>query len=88
MPAHVEERVKASRSTARDDQAFVAERSSEVIAGARNLIGAAGANPAGEKKAIDLGAIEARVGVKAAGQRGVQEFLLFDGRGRSSRPAL
>jgi len=50
MPAHVEERVQRSRSIARDDEAFVAERSREVIAGARNLIGAAGADPAREKE--------------------------------------
>jgi len=71
MAADVEERVHGARPVSRDDDAFVAERAREVVAGARNLIGAAGADPAPEVEARELGAIEVRVGVEPAGQRGV-----------------
>jgi hypothetical protein len=73
MAADVEERVHGARPVARDDEAFVAERAGEVVAGARNLIGAAGADPAPEVETRELGAIEVRVGVEPAGQRGVHD---------------
>ena len=47
----------------------------EVVAGVRNLIGAAGADPAVEIEALELGAIEVRVGVEAARQGGVHRSL-------------
>ena len=71
MAADVEQRVNLARRVARDDDALVAERAREVVAGVRNLIGAAGADPAVEIEALELGAIEVRVGVEAAGKGGV-----------------
>ena len=62
-----------ARRVARDDDALVAERAGEVVAGVRNLIGAAGADPAVEVEALELGAIEVRVGVEAPRQRGVHD---------------
>ena len=71
MAADVEQRMNRARPVARDDDAFVAERAGEVIARLRNVIGAAGADPALKVEALELGAIESRVGVKAPGKRRV-----------------
>ena len=54
-----------------DLAALVAERAREVVAGVRNLIGAAGADPAVEIEALQLRAVELGVGVEAARQCGV-----------------
>src|SRR5262252_10012981 len=69
MAAHVEERVDVSRSVANDDDALVADRTGEVVAGVRDLIGASRANPAIEVEAFELAAVEVRVGIESARQR-------------------
>jgi len=69
MTADVEQRVDLARSVARHDDTVVAKRAREVVAGLRDLIGAAGADPAVEKKAPELGAVEIRIRVESARKR-------------------
>src|SRR5207237_433063 len=57
MAADVEQRLDRAGSVARDDDALVAERASEVVARFWNLIGAAGADPAIEVEAIERSVI-------------------------------
>src|SRR3954470_5084824 len=71
VPTDVEQRVNISRAAARDDDALVAERAREEVAGVRNLIGTTGADPAVEIEALELGAIEIRVGVETPRQGGM-----------------
>src|SRR5262245_10729592 len=65
VTAHVEQRVDLTRSVARDDHAVVPKRAREVIAGVGNLIGAPGADPAVDVEALQLRAVEIRIGVEA-----------------------
>ena len=76
MTADVEQRVNRARPVARDDDALVAERAREVVAGVRNLIGAPGADPAVEIEPLELGAIKVRIGVEAPGEGGVHRRSL------------
>ena len=69
VAAHVEERVNRPRLVAGDDDAFRGKRAGEVIAGIRNLVGAAGTNPPVEIETVEFLLIELGIGVKAARQR-------------------
>ena len=71
MAADVEQRVNSARGVARDDDALVAQRAREVVAGVRNLIGSAGADPVAEIEALDLCAVEVGVGVEGPREGGV-----------------
>src|SRR5262245_1366309 len=64
----VEQRLDLARSIARDDHAVVPKRAREVIAGVGNLIGASGAEPAVDVEALQLRAVEIRIGVEAPRQ--------------------
>src|SRR5437660_7365742 len=69
VAAHVEQRVNTARLVARDDDALGRERTCEVVAGVRNLVGAARANPAIEIETLELQPIELGIRVEAARQR-------------------
>src|SRR5207249_4571834 len=58
MTADVEQRVNAAVLAARDDEAFGRNRTREVVARIRNLVGAPGADPAIEIEALKLHSIE------------------------------
>ena len=76
MTADVEQRVDLTGPVARDDDTFVTERARQIVAGVRNLIVAAGADPAVEVEALELRAVEVRIGVEAARQCCVHHRLI------------
>jgi hypothetical protein len=71
----VEQRLNLAGTIARDDDAVVAERTDEEVTGVRNLAGAAGADPAREVEALELRAVEVRVGVEATRKSSVHGSL-------------
>ena len=69
MAAHVEQRMHGAGHVARDDDAVVRDRTREIVAGVRNLIGSPGADPAIDEEALELAAIELGIGVKVSWKR-------------------
>src|SRR5262245_1627319 len=69
VAADVEQRMNVARLAAHDDDAFVGNAAREVIAGIRNLIGAARANPPVHIKALELATVEIGVRKKMSRQR-------------------
>jgi len=68
MTAHVEQRVNGARRVTCDDDALAADRTGEIFAGSRDLIGAPGADQAVEVEAVELPAKEVGVGIESARQ--------------------
>src|SRR5258707_12393567 len=68
MAAHIIESADLAARIAGDDNALAGDVAQEVVAGPRNLTGAAGANPGLAIKALELFAENVRVGVIAPGK--------------------
>src|SRR6478736_321269 len=69
VAANVVEGAHGSARIACDDDAFARDLAEEVVAGLKNGIDAAGAEPAAEIKAFQFGAEEGGIGVVARRQR-------------------
>src|SRR5206468_3523994 len=76
MAAHVEQRVDRPRVVARDDEAFACELAGEEVARVRNLVGAAGADPALKVKTVEFRLVELGIGVETARKSRVHWWLL------------
>src|SRR5262249_7513050 len=84
MAADVEQRVDRPLLVSRDDDAVVADRAREKVAGAWNLVGAPRADPAVEIETLQLGAIEVGVGVKLSGKGRVHRVARLKARAPSA----